>query len=304
MKALLVDDDPSARFLLRATLTREFAWTTLEAPDGLAALKVLETNDVGIVFLDLHMPGLGGIETLRILRDSPRHASLPVIVMTADNHEEIVTEAITLGVGDYLVKPLRAAAITDRVTRALTRMRRAVEPVKHGTVVSLSEPPVDVDQQRAYGRHIISATEQVLGMMISADVEQLKTPPALGCTDGVGVIVNLDAGASPVWRFELAVPMACASKIGAAFGIDPDAVTPEGLTSTVTELSRMISGRFRNVIRQQGPDAQTSTPQPTAIAWPPDPVPHVAPFVFLRAGECFFGVSMTYDAGGGDQRPA
>jgi DNA-binding response OmpR family regulator len=123
MKALIVDDDATSRYLLRLALIREFAWTPIEATDGEEALRLLETESMGVIFLDLNMPKLGGIQTLLALRESPVHRDVPVVVLTAEHQESTVRDALALGVTDYLVKPLSIEQLSRRIGRTLSRSR-------------------------------------------------------------------------------------------------------------------------------------------------------------------------------------
>ncbi|MGE0865090.1 MAG: PleD family two-component system response regulator [Vicinamibacterales bacterium] len=117
MKALVVDDDPTSRFVLRLALNRILNWSSVEASNGVDALAKLGQQPVDLVFLDLHMPGYDGLQTLTAIRNSPAHAKLPVIVISADNDGEMVTRALALGISDYLLKPLTSVEIAARVAR-------------------------------------------------------------------------------------------------------------------------------------------------------------------------------------------
>lgn len=121
MKALLVDDDPTSRFLLRLALVRNLQWKTVEASNGLDALDLLDREPVDLVFLDLHMPRCDGLQTLQAIRKSPAHRSLPVIVVSADNDGEMVSRALQLGICDYLIKPLTSIEIAARVNRVYAK---------------------------------------------------------------------------------------------------------------------------------------------------------------------------------------
>lgn len=120
MKALVVDDDPTSRFVLRLALNRILNWSSVEASNGVDALAKLGQQPVDLVFLDLHMPGYDGLQTLAAIRNSPAHAALPVIVVSADNDGEMVTRALALGISDYLLKPLTSVEIAARVTRIIS----------------------------------------------------------------------------------------------------------------------------------------------------------------------------------------
>jgi len=117
VKALVVDDDPTSRFVLRLALNRILNWSTVEASNGVDALAKLGQQPVDLVFLDLHMPGYDGLQTLAAIRNSSAHAALPVIVVSADNDGEMVTRALALGISDYLLKPLTSVEIAAQVTR-------------------------------------------------------------------------------------------------------------------------------------------------------------------------------------------
>lgn len=119
MKALLVDDDPTSRFILRLALNRILNWSSVEATNGVDALAKLGQQPVDLVFLDLHMPGYDGLQTLEAIRNSPPHANLPVIVISADNDGAMVSRAAALGISDYLLKPLTSIEIAARVARVI-----------------------------------------------------------------------------------------------------------------------------------------------------------------------------------------
>jgi len=125
MKALVVDDDPGARYLLRRVLMRDFNYTVVEAEDGVEALAQIDKQHFSVVLLDVRMPILDGIETLQQIRNSPKHASLPIVMTTAQKDEATVRRAVALGITDYLVKTSDAQSIAARLSRALSRRHDA-----------------------------------------------------------------------------------------------------------------------------------------------------------------------------------
>ena len=116
-KVLLVDDSIVARMSLRGTL-HEFGIEAQEAKNGEEALELVEGGSIpDLVFLDLTMPGLGGIETLkRLIRLVP---GLPVIVVTADLQERTREEVRQAGGFDIVRKPADPSIVRDALTRAL-----------------------------------------------------------------------------------------------------------------------------------------------------------------------------------------
>jgi CheY-like chemotaxis protein len=71
------------------------------------------------MFLDMQMPGLGGVEALQTLRLWPQTRQLPVIVMTASSEEVTVRRCVALGVSAYLIKPIHPPTVALRLTALL-----------------------------------------------------------------------------------------------------------------------------------------------------------------------------------------
>ena len=102
---LVVDDERNIVRLLQAWLEREgHAVTT--AFDGRDALERIKASDFDLVLLDVMMPFMDGFEVLQNLRQDPRTAELPVIMLTAKTSDADVFRAYHLGVDMYLTKPI------------------------------------------------------------------------------------------------------------------------------------------------------------------------------------------------------
>lgn len=117
---LLVDDDPTQRRLMRAVCEKA-GYPVLQADNGEAALSLLRSqqgSDVGLMMLDLRMPGLGGMETLR--RSKSFREDLPVIVLTAQGGIDTVVEAMQLGAADFFVKPASPERVVVSIKNALS----------------------------------------------------------------------------------------------------------------------------------------------------------------------------------------
>ena len=100
-KVLVVDDEETIRSSLSLLLKSNFK--VLTAEDGVEALQVYDTETPDIVLLDLMMPRLDGIETLKKLRE--RNLEVPVIMLSAANTVKSAVQAMKLGALDYLNKP-------------------------------------------------------------------------------------------------------------------------------------------------------------------------------------------------------
>jgi diguanylate cyclase (GGDEF)-like protein len=120
---LVVDDDAMNRDALSRRLTRT-GYTVLTAENGADALALISQNRIDAVLLDVMMPGMSGIETLRSLRQSRSVSDLPVIMVTAKDGSDDVVEALDLGANDYVTKPIDYAVALARI-RAQVTARRA-----------------------------------------------------------------------------------------------------------------------------------------------------------------------------------
>ena len=114
---LVVDDEPRMRRVLELML-EGFGHRVLGAGDVESAMALLAREQVDLVFTDLQLPGLSGLELLRRARE--RQPELPIVMITAFATVETAVRAIKLGAYDYLVKPFRIEEIEALVTHALT----------------------------------------------------------------------------------------------------------------------------------------------------------------------------------------
>lgn len=119
---LVVDDNEANRDILSRRLERS-GFTVLVAADGPSALDIVERSRVDLVLLDIMMPGMNGIDVLKVLRATHSAAELPVIMATAKTDSEDVVEALTLGANDYVTKPIDFPVVLARV-QAHLRTRR------------------------------------------------------------------------------------------------------------------------------------------------------------------------------------
>ncbi|MCX7918943.1 MAG: sigma-54 dependent transcriptional regulator [bacterium] len=119
-KILVVDDDEDMRFTLREVMTRE-GYQVVTAADGIEALDKTRESAFDLVILDMKMPRLDGIETLRQLRE--QDPELTVIMVTAFGTRDLALEAIRLGAYDYFNKPFDLGEIRIVVRRALEKIR-------------------------------------------------------------------------------------------------------------------------------------------------------------------------------------
>lgn len=117
-RILAVDDSTSVRKMVESAL-RFKGYAAVVAADGMEALEALERDQFNLVVLDINMPRLDGLSLLRIVRERPEWASLPVLVLTTEGQEADRDQALELGATDYMVKPFKPAQLLERVAAIL-----------------------------------------------------------------------------------------------------------------------------------------------------------------------------------------
>jgi len=120
---LIVDDEPSLRKVLRTSLSAG-GFTVEEARSGEEALGVAQHKAFDLVLLDINMPGIGGVEACRRLRElSPRAG---IVMVTVRDLEDDKVHALEAGADDYVTKPFHLRELIARL-RAVLRRTRALE---------------------------------------------------------------------------------------------------------------------------------------------------------------------------------
>ena len=118
-RILLAEDDRFLRKAAEATL-RQRGFSVLTAADGEEALRVARSDAPDLILLDLIMPKMQGFEVLRILKEDPRLAPIPVIVLSNLGQERDVRQAMEAGAAAYYVKAgLTLQDLVKRVEEAL-----------------------------------------------------------------------------------------------------------------------------------------------------------------------------------------
>ena len=104
-KVLVVDDSKAIREIEKKYL-EEMGFEVLEASNGEEALKILEDNsDIKLILLDWHMPVMNGYEFLLKLRANPKWSDVKVMMVTTENQQKSIIDAIMAGANEYLMKP-------------------------------------------------------------------------------------------------------------------------------------------------------------------------------------------------------
>jgi nitrogen regulation protein NR(I) len=125
-KVLVVDDDKNLRFSFHRLLAAN-EYQIIEAGSGEEALEFLRRAHADLIFLDLKMPGMGGMETLAEIQRITR--KIPVIIMTAFGTTDTAINAVKQGAFDFILKPFDVDRVKTLAANALAAHRLMSEPV-------------------------------------------------------------------------------------------------------------------------------------------------------------------------------
>ena len=152
---LVVDDEKSVRYSFKSMFGDEYR--ILTAGDGIEALDIFEreSGNIDVIFLDVRMPGMSGIDALRKMKE--KRPNVPIVIMTAFSDSDTAIEAMKEGAFDYLVKPFYDDRLKEVIDKAIASSRLQHEaylynesgsyPSKAETLVGKSPAIVDVCKQ-------------------------------------------------------------------------------------------------------------------------------------------------------------
>lgn len=149
-KTLVVDDDPKIRQLIRVNLEPR-GYTVQEASNGMEAMKLIENDLPDLMLLDLVMPLMSGIEVCLWTRE---RSDVPIIVLSAQDEEQLKVRALDAGADDYISKPFGYEELLARVRAVMRRANssQTEEPkiVIDTLVIDLKLRRVTVDGKAAH----------------------------------------------------------------------------------------------------------------------------------------------------------
>ncbi len=142
---LVVDDEKSLRDFVRHNL-EERNYRVFTAGDGLEALAIFQREPVDLVILDVMMPDMNGLETIRRIRETSR---VPIVVLSALGEEQDKIRALNLGADDYLTKPFGVGELLARVDAVQRRARwSSAPPAQESPYLVYGDIIVDFDRHR------------------------------------------------------------------------------------------------------------------------------------------------------------
>jgi CheY-like chemotaxis protein len=120
MTILIADDEPHVVELVRVTLEDERV-RVVEAAGGAAAIELADIFGPELIFLDVHMPDMSGLEVCRRLRADPRFSDTRIVILTAAAQRDDVARGLQAGASEYLTKPFSPVRLLGLVERLLPR---------------------------------------------------------------------------------------------------------------------------------------------------------------------------------------
>jgi CheY-like chemotaxis protein len=125
---LYVEDNPANLKLVEQLIARRPDMRLLSAINGSLGIALARTNQPEVILMDINLPGMSGIEALKILRDDPATAHIPVIAISANAMPRDIQKGLEAGFFWYLTKPLKIKEFTDVLNVALEFAEKSVRP--------------------------------------------------------------------------------------------------------------------------------------------------------------------------------
>ena len=185
-KVLVVDDEPHIVELLRMNL-RQNGFDSSAAGDGAAAMERALAERPDLILLDLMLPGMSGLETCRLLRQDPRTARIPIIMLTAKSEESDKVIGLGIGADDYVTKPFGLRELMARIEVAL---RHAASAPAHAGPELVAAGGLEIDlaarELRRGGERIaLSPTELDLLALLARNAGRVLARQAIESELGI-----------------------------------------------------------------------------------------------------------------------
>jgi DNA-binding NtrC family response regulator len=141
MKMLLVDDEERFLSTTRKLLARK-GYDALTASSGIDALETLKHKTVHVVILDVKMPGMDGIQTLKAIRRE--HPLVEVIMLTGHGTVESAVEGLKSGATDFLTKPTEIDDLIAKAQEAYAKRQRLEEKIRMAQTRKFMKSPREI----------------------------------------------------------------------------------------------------------------------------------------------------------------
>lgn len=116
-KILIVDDEKAVFVLLKKIIEDSFGFETVWAENGLQAIKKLEDSEFAAVLLDLDMPVMGGLETIKVIRKDKDLDNIPILMCSSSSDRESISALIPYRITDYILKPIVSEEVVKKLIK-------------------------------------------------------------------------------------------------------------------------------------------------------------------------------------------
>ena len=214
MRICVIEDNSATLRIITELLSQKPAYEVSGFSDPCVAMPHCRETLFDLVIVDYRMPGLDGVDCVKILRDTPDYEHVPIIMLTADNDRVVRLAAISAGATDFLSKPFDPQELRVRV-RNLMSLRQAqlalADRAKH----------LDLEVQKATRKLIDQEEELIWRLARAIELRDGNTGQHISRVARVSVIVARHLGMGDVYcrTLYLAAPLHDTGKIGI-----PDAI--------------------------------------------------------------------------------
>jgi CheY-like chemotaxis protein len=129
---LYVEDNPANMKLVQQLIARCPDIDLLAAVNGTLGIEIARAAQPQVILMDLNLPGISGIEALKILREDPATMRIPVVALSANAMPRDIAMGLELGFFRYLTKPIKVKEFMDTLNVALEFAERTVDPAHNG----------------------------------------------------------------------------------------------------------------------------------------------------------------------------
>jgi cyclic di-GMP phosphodiesterase len=192
-RVLVVDDEPSIRDLFARVLKQQ-GYEPATAPDGVAALTAVEACPPDLILLDVHMPGMNGLEVCRRLKQSSATRLIPIVLITGMGNREQRIKGIEAGADDFLVKPVDVIELEARVN-TLVRLKQHTDKLDSADAI-ISSLALTIEARDPYTEghcERLSRYAVAMGRHLNLDMDHLEALGMGGYFHDIGKIGIPDA---------------------------------------------------------------------------------------------------------------
>ncbi|MDD2582318.1 MAG: response regulator [Desulfuromonadaceae bacterium] len=119
---MIADDSATMRAMLVAIVESLGDYQTVEVSSGFEALRLLPRGHVDLIFTDVNMPDINGLELISYLRNNPNYKNIPVFIISTEGSAKDIEKGKQLGADEYVVKPFSPAALQKLINLYLNKI--------------------------------------------------------------------------------------------------------------------------------------------------------------------------------------